>query len=466
MGQVRMIVISPERINVLPAAEARFPPEPSTRPYIEGGDPKVFAVAHWKQADQGFTWSVNIADKGDYEVAILCAVKGLDPGSRLNLQVSDGKATLTRSVTDQKWDRVWLTGSLSLPAGAGELQLKMTGLAPGARPDINIYSIELTTAATIKNNAQAAAALRSRPAWLSAAKYGLFFHWNSKSMPRNGPPLSYDSAVKGFDVEQFSKMVNGTGAGFIVLTTSWAGFYFPGPLDAIDKILPGRTSRRDLVSDLSDALAKYHIRLLLYYNFHGDMPDWWPLQKFSPSRPGQMFGNMIDIFGEISRRYGKKIAGLWVDDGMGLYPYDAPFEELTKAVKSGNKDLVIGYNSWMYPSMTDFQDFYCGEWGINTDATGVGDPDLPPGGDGYFIAGPQKGLRATFCGQLEPGDWAHVQQDMAIPPPVLSSEALIRIVQQSIARKNVPIMNLSVYQDGTASPQSLELLTQLKEAIH
>ena len=74
-----------------------------------------------------------------------------------------------------------------------------------------------------------------------AAKYGLMFHWTSQTKPRNGVPKPYCDAVRDFDANRFADMVSQMGAGFVVFTTSHAGFYFPGPNPAIDAILPGRT---------------------------------------------------------------------------------------------------------------------------------------------------------------------------------------------------------------------------------
>ena len=128
--------------------------------------------------------------------------------------------------------------------------------------------------------------------------------------------------------------------------------------------------------------------------------------------------------------------------------------------------MVVGYNSWIYPRFTDFQDFYGGENGITLEAAGVNDKHLPVGGDGYFISGPQQGLKATFCGLMEPGDWTHTESDKDIPSPLLKPDALIKIIQEGILRKNVAIMNVQVYQDGSISPETFDLLKQLNKAVH
>ena len=91
---------------------------------------------------------------------------------------------------------------------------------------------------------------------------------------------------------------------------------------------------------------------------------------------------------------------------------------------------------------------------------------LIKGGDGYFVSGPYQGLKATFCGLLEPGNWTHTQSNTDIPPPMFTSPQLIQIVKYAMLRKNVPIMNVEVYQDGSISDETFELLKQLNKSIH
>ena len=164
--------------------------------------------------------------------------------------------------------------------------------------------------------------------------------------------------------------------------------------------------------------------------------------------------------------YGKKIAGLWLDDGMAYYPLGADFEKLTRAAKRGNPALVVGYNSWIFPRFTDFQDFYGGELGLSEKSAGVGNPWLPVGGDGVFTGGPQAGLQATYCGLMEPGDWTHTEKDTEIGDPMFTADRLVEIIRKSNERGNLPMMNLQIYQDGTISPKTRALLDTVARRLH
>lgn len=466
-AQPPVLALALDAITVLPANDALLATGLRPTPHQDlNRDPKVFAIQGWTKPDQTFTWQVEVREKGAYRVAILVEVKGLGANSPVTLQLSAAGRKISLQSHNRPWDKLFFPEALQLDKGINQLQLQLAGMGEGDQPDLSVYSLELATAATWKQKAAAAEKLRSKPEWLSQADYGLFFHWNARSKPRTGPAKSYGEAVQDFDVNRFAAMVAQTGAGFIVLTTSWDLSTFPAPLKSVDRILPGNTTPRDLIADLAAALSRRDIKLVVYCNFRINRMGWERGDQFLPGKADSVFNRLISIYAEIGQRYANKIGGLWIDDGMALYPYHAPFETLAHVIKQHDKQLVVGYNSWIYPRFTDFQDFYGGEQGITLEAAGINNKHLPVGGSGYFVSGPQQGLKATFCGLLEPGDWTHTELNEAIPPPLLKPDALISIIQEAMRRKNTAIMNVQVYQDGSISPETFALLKQLDQAVH
>ncbi len=467
LSQQPIINVVPGAVTVMPASDAALTNGLKNTSYQNlDKDPKVFAIQDWKSKDQSFMWNANVTKKEDYQVAILLQIRGLSANSSVTIQLSTPTGKILLQSMNMEWEKIIFPGSLIMEAGINQLQLQLTQIPEGEHPDINLYSIELATKNGWEKYATAAESLRSNPEWLNKAKYGLFFHWNARSKPRTGPAKSYSDAVKDFDVTKFSLMVHKTGAQFIVLTTSWDLSTFPAPLKSLDNLLPGNTTPRDLIADLAGALSKWDIKLLVYCNFRINRFGWKKEHELTPGKNDSSFNKLLSIYSEIGMRYAKKIGGLWIDDGMGLYPYNAPFETLARVIKRGNKNMVLGYNSWIYPRFTDFQDFYGGEHGITLKAAGVNNKYLPVGGNGYFISGPQKGLKATFCGLLEPGDWTHTEPESLIPSPLLKAPDLIKIIREAILRKNVAIMNVQVYQNGTISPETFELLKQLNQSVN
>ena len=94
----------------------------------------------------------------------------------------------------------------------------------------------------------------------------------------------------------------------------------------------------------------------------------------------QFFNDFKNILTEFGNRYEDKLAGYWFDCWYQIYREypDIPFEEFYKATKIGNKDRAICLNSWIYPTVSPWQDYWAGE---------VGSIIEPPV-DGYAKNGP------------------------------------------------------------------------------
>ncbi|MEG1749198.1 MAG: hypothetical protein RR249_05855 [Tannerellaceae bacterium] len=426
---------------------------------------KSFWTENWNTSLQSIQWTVT-ADKDEYQAGVLVNITGVNAEESIVLELSNGMDKIFCSVKATGWQRCWFDRPLRFASGLSKLTLRISTPSQSPQFKLQFYSLELVKPSTYTTLLKDAEELQGKTDWMQDINYGFFFHWNSKSMPRHGAQKPYKDAVNDFDTKKFAAMVHDCGAKLVFFTTSWAEYYFPAPIKAIDKILPGRTTSRDLIADLSDDLGKYGIKLMLYYHIgHGDA-EWWNRQNFSLNDSGRLFTNLEAIIGEISLRYGSKLAGLWMDDGMGYYPNQAPFDKITRAAKSGNKDLLICYNPWIFPKLTNFQDFYAGEVGLSVEAAGKDNQFLPIGGDGRFINGPQKELQATYTGVLEPGEWTHIYKDKEIEDPLFTPEELIQIIKESNKRKNLPMMNVRIYQDGTISPKTYDLLKKVKQSVY
>jgi hypothetical protein len=259
-------------------------------------------------------------------------------------------------------------------------------------------------------------------------------------------------------------MVANTGAGYIVFATSWSTYYFPAPIQSFEKVAPGHTTQRDLIGELADALNARHIKLMLYYHAGRAEDNWWSGTHARSMDKDAYFKEWEEQIREIGQRYGDRLAGWWFDDGTTFYyTLQAPWKAMTEATKAGYPGRLVGYNSWILPKATDFQDYACGE-GDFPDRL-VKDDELPDGGSGIFLGGPQKGLQATMTLTNEGGDWGHITQDKPIPPPRYTDAQMIDYIRQAMARKAVPVINLEVYDDGSASQQTIDEFKAIKAAI-
>ena len=228
-------------------------------------------------------------------------------------------------------------------------------------------------------------------------------------------------------------------------------------MESLDHILPGRTARRDLVADLADALGRRGVKLFLYYHLGASSdPAWLKATGFWETDTSRLFNNWTAMISEAGQRYGDRLAGWWFDDGAISYYYrSAPWERLATAAKAGHARRLVAFNPWELPSPTEFQDYFCGEGNADPGMGGL----VAMGGNGRISSGPHQGLQA--CATLiTEHDWVHARKDTEIGPPKWNAPQLAALLREFISRKNVPIFNLEIYQEGALSPKSVELFRQ------
>jgi hypothetical protein len=412
---------------------------------------KYFQVDRWNSPDDEITWTVMSESSVDFNVTLLAKGKN----ARISVRCNGEKENVP---VNCGWDRIQAP-PVHIKQGLNHIVLKAAD--PGK--DLEIYSLELITAEDARGRESRVRALRSDTQWMRAAGYGVQCHWTSQACPRSGPRKPYNAAVEAFDVEGFTRAVAGMGAGYVIMTTSHAEYYIQAPITAVDRVLKGRTSSRDLIADLIAALNSCGIKLFLYYHIgHDDYRDsngWWAHTGYFQNK-AVFWEHWQEIIGEIGGRYGKGLAGWFFDDGCAYYPLNPDFDTLTGAAKTGNPDRVVCYNPWIWPRMTDFQDYFCGEGYNFLKETSY----LTPNGNGIFTGGPQQGLQAHTNFILE-RNWRHDKEDTPIDAPQIPLSQFQADMKQAFVYGIVPSVNLEIYQEGTLSDESVRYMQSVKHIV-
>ena len=155
---------------------------------------------------------------------------------------------------------------------------------------------------------------RASTDWLAKCRYGVGVHWTAQTVPRHGSPLPFQKAVDAFDVRKFVDQLTYAGADYLLFTATHALQMLPAPHPVIDKILPGRTCKRDLIVELADALAAKEMPLLVYYNHScngQDDPQWRKAVGYDSQDKQRFAQNLIDIIAWMGERYKDKIKAWW-----------------------------------------------------------------------------------------------------------------------------------------------------------
>ncbi|TWU42382.1 hypothetical protein [Novipirellula artificiosorum] len=310
------------------------------------------------------TWTVGAPQADDYAVSVIY----MDPPKQM-VEVRCGSSTVTAPALVRTWPekplfmRQELPGVLHLRKGENQIQFRLPELESDKPAEgFVLWSIELGTPAARLAQLERAKEIRGDASWMIAGKYGLFVHWSSAGYALNGnQPRSkwHEKAVNLFDVKVFADAVERTGAAWVVFTAIHAGTDWAGPNEALEKIRPGSTTKRDLIGEIITELEQRGIRTLLYMNAEF-------ARKPDPAKSGiiavgdtTQYGDDVEaVLRDASLRYGKKLAGVgYIDGGMKkIYPLDPPWERWARAIKAGNPDAVVGISSNRGPTVSPFSE--------------------------------------------------------------------------------------------------------------
>ena len=420
------------------------------------GNIKTYA-AHLVLNGKGeLIWEQEIVDAGEYEVILGYSVRknGATASIAAGSDVIADSLDITEGVYEENKDwyqfncvRKLLKGTLNLSKGSNSIKLRID--VPDSAFESIIYALELVPldkkSALISEVTEARKA-RPEMDWFRSMKYGVMFHWTSQSAPQSGPIILYPDAVRNFNVEAFVDMVTKTGADYVIFTGNHAEPHFPGPLKAWEKEYPGSTTERDLISEISDSLESRNIKFILYLATHiyakQDKVDSKEFERLN-----------IELISEIGERYKEKIDGFWFDGFYQSYKShpDFDFQKFYEICKRGNSDRLITLNSWLYPIVSEWQDYWAGE---------VYTPGTIP--ESHIIEkGPGKGLQFHSLVVLE-NDWVHEKLNTRIPSPRLETDKLINYISSCTGKGPVTI-NLGIYQDGTISDEALAAMEEVNE---
>jgi len=449
--------------------------------------------------DDSLEWAVRAPERASYAVAVL-----YHPGSEDNtgsvFEIRSGNTRLTtavRRVRDVVWEggpqdrpsfrRDWFKGVLPLKAGLNRITLRLAKTTPkqsaAARQDLaaplgiwpkrslHVLSIELVRPEVLDHLRKREKELRAPTDWMVDGEYGLFISWVPEVYPLYGTTQAwqhYEEAVNRFDVEAFAGAVEETGAAWVVFFTVHGKYYFPGPLQALDHLVPGRTCKRDLVGEIATALGKRHIRMMLYFHPGPSLiedREWASAAGISPVDDARNNGIMLDIFREVGHRYGRQLWGWVIDGGYAYYLKNMPFEQLAEALKAGNPARVVTYFNWLMPKWHPLG----GDFTSNLTYFAALLP--PPTPQEYFgPGGPYEGLQPHFNFTME-AEWNPKRPlNGSWLPPVYKQQDLVRYFQQMAARQWPLSINLVITEDVTSrqpffNPASVELMRSVRRAL-
>lgn len=418
--------------------------------------------------DSQVVWNALVSEPGPHEIQLSYAA----PEAGTEIQVQSGSASISEPLpvtagvfpAQAQWryynfERLTLQSKLWLGRGVNPIVVRIKTGNANAR--VRIRCVELTAAAAVSRWAEdmdSAGGQRADTTWFVRAGYGVKYTWADDTRPRKGAPKPYAEAVDDFPVKAFGDLMETCGAGYVIFQVNRTRNHCPAPIASWEDAFPGHTTNRDLIGEIADDLGRRGVRLLLYMA-SPVLGQLGPLR--SSGRYQLTLGEeaLVDRFQivltEMGRRYGQRLAGYWLDGWTRLSEayHDIPYETILRACRVGNAGRLTALNSWIFPIVSPWQDYWAGE--VHS---------LPqPFSDRIIGQGAGAGLQAHALVSIHP-HWNNSGLG-PIPPPQFTAEELVDYVQANIAHQAVTSINVGAYQEGDMIDEHRQMLVRLRREV-
>lgn len=306
---------------------------------------------------------------------------------------------------------------------------------------------------------------QDRAAWMQTARWGVMTHyladWQARVHHLDMNVEEWNRLVDGFDVQGIADQLREIGAKYYQISIGQNSGYYLSPnatYDRLTGIKPSKCSRRDLVADLSEALSKRGIRLMVY------LPSGAPGQDKAadsalewhsgPDANKEFQSKWEQVIREWSLRWGRKVSGWWFDgcyfpNTMYRSPEPPNFASFAASARAGNPDAAVAFNPgvvYRMLSLTPYEDFTAGE---------IDKPDLVTirRASGGMIDGAQLHM-LSFLGQT----WG-------MGAPRFTPEQIIAYTKKLLAAGGAVTWDVPVETNGTISQPFLDQFRALKHGL-
>ncbi|MBI5832158.1 MAG: hypothetical protein HZB16_07590 [Armatimonadetes bacterium] len=314
-----------------------------------------------------------------------------------------------------------------------------------------------------------------RAEWMSG-RWGLMVHWIPPGPAREQGPwvADLDAAVDAFDLDRFMGQFAATGADWLVFTIGQNSACYCSPNRVLDRLCgPGHASRRDLISELADAVTGLGKRFIAYLPAETKAPTSLHAGfAWKPSDQREFEQRYCAFIAEYAERLGSRLAGWWFD---GCYTWPDFHNDVrdwalwAKAARAGNPDAALAFNDGSLccgigQPLTPHQDYLAGEIELLRDGRlRYGREDNSP-----FVLPTAKYLEGTDClwHGLVPIDcfWGH-DQPGPMEPPRYSDECLTAFVRSCTRVGGAVTLNVGIYQEGHLADATVAQVRTMVSAL-
>jgi hypothetical protein len=359
----------------------------------------------------------------------------------------------------------------------------MPGLAGGFGVPFFALCLLGATDSTERENTE-----EHRAAWMAGGTYGVMVHYLLS--PQGDSPekraAEFNRIIDGFDLDAFMETFTASRADWLIFTIGQNTGYWNSSNEVIDRLLPGRTPRRDLVLEIArriEGLDKHFI-VYLPVEVSAQQPEVQQAFGWNPEDQTAYLERYQQFVRAYSRKLGRLHHGWWFDgwyDQITRGKWKA--KDWIDAARAGNLDAIVAFNDGAFcvgreKPVSPLQDYHAGEVHLLWDGKIVF--DFVPSAEhisfatdgGMLIRGQEPVLympTERFIGGVQ---WhALVPIDSTFNPAVpdtythYSDADLLRFIRDCRKVGGAVTLNVPIDQQGHIPETTAAQLTRLGKAI-
>jgi hypothetical protein len=245
--------------------------------------------------------------------------------------------------------------------------------------NIAAYVTAILALAVVSLNGASAADRKEAPVkpahraqWMADGSYGIMVHYllSPSGETPEARTADLNRIIDGFDMDTFMRQFQESAADWLIFTIGQNTGYYNSPNSVTDRLIPGRTPKRDLVMQMARRVKALGKRFIVYFPAPLETPTPPDLQQaFGWNQDDQthFFKRYLACIRDYSVRYGSTCDGWWFD---GCYDWISKgrwdWSEWITAARAGNPDSAIALNDGAFciarlaPVNKD-QDYHAGE---------------------------------------------------------------------------------------------------------
>ncbi|MDO8587437.1 MAG: alpha-L-fucosidase [Armatimonadota bacterium] len=211
-----------------------------------------------------------------------------------------------------------------------------------------------------------------RAKWMADGSYGVMVHYllSPAGETLEAKTAELNRIIDAFDLDTFVKQFEESGADWLIFTIGQNTGYYNSSNSVTDRLIPGRTPKRDLVMEMAQRVKKLKKRFIVYFPAPLESPTPPDIQQaFGWNQEDQthFFKRYHNCIRAYSEKFGSLCDGWWFD---GCYDWISKgrwdWSDWIAPARAGNPNSIVALNDGAFcvareKPVSPRQDYHAGE---------------------------------------------------------------------------------------------------------